>query len=701
MQPAPVPSITEIKSSIPAHCFAPSAWRSLFYVFFDLSVIAGLFGLAWYIDSWYFWPVYWLLQGTMFWALFVAGHDCGHGSFSRHRWLNSLVGHICHTPILVPYHGWRISHRTHHQNTGHVENDETWYPVTESEYRAMPAHIKVLRFYIFLILFPLYLFRRSPNKDGSHFLPGSDLFRPSEKWDVLTSTFWWTVFFTGLCAAAWHFGIAAVAKYYIAPYFVFVCWLDLVTYLHHTSPEVPWYRGKAWTFVRGNLSSIDRSYGIFEWFHHNIGTHVVHHLFAGIPHYHLKEATRAMIPVLGDQYHKSEEPIYKEFLRAFTKCKVVPDTGDVVYYKDRVTEEQPREVVYQTANAAAGIAAVSEPVHSLAAIRSVIPEHCLKPHTGRAMLYIATGLTFTTIAGIFAWWVWKEALVWLYPVSWFVGGTAFTSLFVLAHDCGHYALLKSKRAMNLLGHVLLLPMFYPFYAWKHSHDAHHKYTNLLKRSEDIYFDNAWIPETVEQYNTEKQSSPFFAFLYKLARSVPVLGSWMHQTHYLIANPGMYREDHRKRVIGSLIFLTVCVALAAPAIVYFAGWFALLHFWVLPALAFQFWMSVYTFLHHTAEDVPFLEEGEWTPFRGQVECTVNVLWPRPISFLHGNIDVHLPHHIAANIPAYWLRDAYAAIKASPYASLVVERKFSPAYLWRTMRACRLWDSDKKRYAPFAS
>ncbi len=72
------------------------------------------------------WPLYWFAQGTMFWALFVVGHDCGHQSFSNNRTLNDLVGNITHSSILVPYHGWRISHRTHHGNHGHVENDESW-----------------------------------------------------------------------------------------------------------------------------------------------------------------------------------------------------------------------------------------------------------------------------------------------------------------------------------------------------------------------------------------------------------------------------------------------------------------------------------------------------------------------------------------------------------------------------------------------
>jgi len=33
--------------------------------------------------------------------------------------------------------GWRISHRNHHANHGHVENDESWHPVSKSLYDEM------------------------------------------------------------------------------------------------------------------------------------------------------------------------------------------------------------------------------------------------------------------------------------------------------------------------------------------------------------------------------------------------------------------------------------------------------------------------------------------------------------------------------------------------------------------------------------
>jgi fatty acid desaturase len=61
----------------------------------------------------------------------------GHQSFSNSRTLNDFVGHLAHSSILVPYHGWRVSHRKHHGNHGHVENDESWHPTTKSQFDQM------------------------------------------------------------------------------------------------------------------------------------------------------------------------------------------------------------------------------------------------------------------------------------------------------------------------------------------------------------------------------------------------------------------------------------------------------------------------------------------------------------------------------------------------------------------------------------
>jgi acyl-lipid omega-3 desaturase len=326
-------SLGDLKAAIPAECFQPNVGKSLFYFFQDILIIGLLYAVAHYLDSWYFFPIFWVMQGTMFWALFVVGHDCGHQSFSKQKWLNDLIGHLSHTPILVPYHGWRISHRTHHLNTGHLDNDESWYPVSETDYTEMDPLTKIGRYYVFLLAYPLYLLQRSPGKKGSHFNPNSPIFKPSEKWDVITSTVM-IISMVGLLGfLTYEWGWMWLLKYYAVPYIVFVIWLDLVTFLHHTEPDVPWYREGNWTFLKGALSTVDRDYGFINHIHHNIGTHVAHHIFLNMPHYNLKKATEAIKPILGDYYRKTKEPLWVSFWQSCVSCHFVPDAGSKVYYQ--------------------------------------------------------------------------------------------------------------------------------------------------------------------------------------------------------------------------------------------------------------------------------------------------------------------------------------------------------------------------------
>mgnify|MGYP001216194421 CR=1 FL=1 len=326
-------TLQDLKNAIPKECFEPSLGRSLAYFFLDVGLVTFFYALAGSLDSWYFYPFFWLIQGTLFWSLFVVGHDCGHGSFSKWKWVNNFVGHLAHIPILVPYHGWRISHRTHHANTGNLATDESWYPVSEAKYQQMPWYEKLFRFNLPLLAYPLYLFKRSPDREGSHFLPNSPLFRPSEKWDVITSAVLWLgmVIFLGFLTV--QYGWLFLVKFYVVPYLIFVIWLDLVTFLHHTEPDIPWYPDEDWYFLKGALSTIDRDYGWINPIHHDIGTHVAHHIFSNMPHYHLRTATAALKPILGDYYRCSTEPIWKSFIRSYQSCHYVPNEGSPRYYR--------------------------------------------------------------------------------------------------------------------------------------------------------------------------------------------------------------------------------------------------------------------------------------------------------------------------------------------------------------------------------
>lgn len=73
---APPPfKLSDIRAAIPKHCWVKNPWTSMSYVVRDVAVVFGLAAAAAYFNNWAIWPLYWFAQSTMFWALFVLGHD--------------------------------------------------------------------------------------------------------------------------------------------------------------------------------------------------------------------------------------------------------------------------------------------------------------------------------------------------------------------------------------------------------------------------------------------------------------------------------------------------------------------------------------------------------------------------------------------------------------------------------------------------
>ena len=254
----------------------------------------------------------------------------GHRTFSSSVLVCDILGHVCHAPLLVPFHGWRVSHRKHHENHNHVDNDHSWRPVPKSSYVQYEGIAKIMRFsHALLVLYPFYLLTDSEFTSGNHFNPPSRLFRDDERVGAAISTGCVVAWLTFLFAT---FPLATLLDAYFVPYIFFVVWLDLVTYLQHTDPTLTYYRDSAWSFLKGGLNTMDRSYGrLIDHLHHDIGTHVIHHLFfTKIPHYHLLEATEALKPILGDYLRVDDTPIVQAYLNTQSSCHFIPDQGNVI-----------------------------------------------------------------------------------------------------------------------------------------------------------------------------------------------------------------------------------------------------------------------------------------------------------------------------------------------------------------------------------
>nr|GEW65926.1 delta(12)-fatty-acid desaturase FAD2 [Tanacetum cinerariifolium] len=125
-------------------------------------------------------------------------------------------------------------------------------------------------------------------------------------------------------------GFAWVFCVYGGALMVMNAFLVTITYLHHTHASLPHYDDSEWNWMKGAFSTVDRDYGILNKVFHNItDTHVLHHLFSYIPHYHAMEATKAIRPVLGEFYQSDSTPYFVALWRESKNCLFIePDESD-------------------------------------------------------------------------------------------------------------------------------------------------------------------------------------------------------------------------------------------------------------------------------------------------------------------------------------------------------------------------------------
>lgn len=114
-----------------------------------------------------------------------------------------------------------------------VENDESWYPMSESLYETLSVFPRLgrMQFPFPFYAYPFYLWCRTPGKSGTHYSPSRDLFNASEWKEVLTTTASWLVMVAILAAAVSHMGFLWTLKVYFVPYVV-----NIVDLLRHIPP---------------------------------------------------------------------------------------------------------------------------------------------------------------------------------------------------------------------------------------------------------------------------------------------------------------------------------------------------------------------------------------------------------------------------------------------------------------------------------
>ena len=297
------------------------------------------------------WVVYALVCGTIATGLWVLGHECGHYAFSAIDWKNNFLGFILHSSLLVPYYSWQHSHFVHHSRTNHLTEGEGYVPDTISndtgkkkmklrDWLGTDAWAIKEIFSVLFLGWPAYMFfgvSAGPKRGRtSHVFVPNKLFPMERLPEVILSDIGIFMIVFLLCVWGYHRNFLEVFAVYIGPYIVVNAWLTGYTWLQHLDVNIPHYDEDGWDWLKGALSTIDRNYPEFiNALHFDIGsTHVLHHLFSKIPHYHAKEATKAIKKVLGIRYNFDSRPIWQS-LWSVGKLGVLEkkDIGEWKYIK--------------------------------------------------------------------------------------------------------------------------------------------------------------------------------------------------------------------------------------------------------------------------------------------------------------------------------------------------------------------------------
>ena len=241
--------------------------------------------------------------------LFALGHDAAHGTLVASRRMNRFLATLCFLPSWYLHTPWiRAHNHLHHGWTNVAEGDYSWRPVSPDQYRSMPRWRRLIeRFYrswwaLWLhsiveiwwkhIAMPRdsdrrYLDARQVNLErllmiafvAAHVACG---------WLVAPG---WSTIAGGPAMSPW----LIVAAVVIAPWWIFQVMFSIVTFLHHTHPQIPWYRTKRESsFFAGQVQGTVHV-ELPTWVErllHNITVHNAHHVDARIPFRDLPDAQR-------------------------------------------------------------------------------------------------------------------------------------------------------------------------------------------------------------------------------------------------------------------------------------------------------------------------------------------------------------------------------------------------------------------------
>ncbi|KAI0635236.1 fatty acid desaturase-domain-containing protein [Trametes polyzona] len=331
------------------------------------------------------------------------------------------------------------------------------------------------------------------------------------------------------------------------------------------------------------------------------------------------------------------------------------------------------------------------PTVSLKELHDAVPKHLLQKDPLRSTGYVLRDVFFCAlffgfgasierlVSSSFGGYVplaapWQATLArsTLWAVYWWWQGIAFASFFCIAHELGHGTLYRSWWANNILGFLLDTFVLAPFFAWKVSHNAHHKAVNSIERDEN------YVPHLRSHYNLPPKERASTADYAEVLEETPLftmirmfvmqaMGWWLYLTCNMLGSKmypkgtnhfspysALFKKEQRLGIFISDVGLVGMMSL----LYLFArtyGWQAFVMYYFVPYVLCNHWYALplmITFLHHSDPSIPHYRQEEWSFLRGAA-ATVD----RPTLgwigrfFFHNVAHDHVAHHFFSHVPFY--------------------------------------------------
>lgn len=273
-------------------------------------------------------------------------------------------------------------------------------------------------------------------------------------------------------------------------------------------------------------------------------------------------------------------------------------------------------------------------------------------------------------------------------VSWWLtvplavlAGAFLVRMFILFHDCGHGSFFQSQVANHVLGAIIGVLTFTPFYHWRWEHSIHHSSAGDLDRRG---IGDIWTL-TVQEY---LESSRWRRFAYRLARNPFVLFVLAPLYLFLIQQRvPKFKAPLRERY--SVYWTNLGIGALAAGLIWIFGLkaYVIIQLTVLMvASSVGVWLF---YVQHQFEDVYWARGQEWDYPSAALKGSSFYKLPKVLQWFSGNIGFHHIHHLSPRIPNYHLEKCH---KAEPLFQSV-----RPLTLLSSLKSftLRLWDEKRRK------